>query len=116
VGGRSDLFSLGVILYTMLAGHRPFQGNSVLTVALRVRKHDPVPATVFNRELSPELDCVVARALAKNPAERYQTGMEMVLDLQRLRNGVDSESRGDAVLPRPDNRADRVPASRRSFL
>lgn len=111
VDGRSDLFSLGVILYTMLTGHRPFQGNSALTVALKVQKHDPVPATAFNTELPPELDCVVARAIAKNPAERYQTGMEMVLDLQRLRNGIDSESRGDAALPEPDNRADRVPDS-----
>lgn len=111
VDGRSDLFSLGVILYTMLTGHRPFQGNSARTVALRVRKHDPVPATVFNTELSPQLDCVVTRAIAKNPAERYQTGMEMVLDLQRLRDGIDSESRGDAALPQPDKRADRVPES-----
>jgi eukaryotic-like serine/threonine-protein kinase len=111
VDGRSDLFSLGVILYRMLTGHRPFQGNSVLTVAVRVQKHEPVPAGVFNRELSPELDCVVARAIAKNPAERYQTGMEMVFDLQRLRDGIDSENRGDVVLPRPVTRATRVPES-----
>ena len=111
VDGRSDLFSLGVILYRMLTGHRPFQGNSVLTVALRVQKHEPVPAGVFNRELSPELDCVVARAIAKNPAERYQTGMEMVFDLQRLRDGIDSENPGDVVLPAPDIRAKRAPES-----
>jgi eukaryotic-like serine/threonine-protein kinase len=111
VDGRSDLFSLGVILYRMLTGHRPFQGNSVLTVALRVQKHAPVPAGVFNRELSPELDCVVARAIAKNPAERYQTGMEMVFDLQRLRDGIDSENPGDVVLPTPDIRSNRVPES-----
>jgi serine/threonine-protein kinase len=111
VDGRSDLFSLGVILYRMLTGHRPFQGNSALTVSLRVANQDPVPATAFNTELPPELDSVIAHAIAKNPAERYQTGMEMVLDLERLRNGIDSESRGDAVLPRPDNRADRVPGS-----
>jgi len=71
VDGRSDLFSLGVILYRMLTGHRPFQGNSALTVSLRVANQDPVPATAFNTELPPELDCVIARAIAKNPAERY---------------------------------------------
>ncbi|MGB9203858.1 MAG: serine/threonine-protein kinase [Terriglobales bacterium] len=111
VDGRSDLFSLGVVLYRMLTGHRPFQGNSAVTVSLRVANQDPVPVTAFNTELPPELDCVIARAMAKNPAERYQTGMEMVLDLERLRNGIDSESPGNAVLPRPDNRADRVPGS-----
>ena len=109
VDGRSDLFSLGVILYRMLTGYRPFQGNSARTVALRVQKHDPVPATVFNTALSPELDRMVARAIAKNPAERYQTGREMVLELQRLRDGIDSESRKNAVSPQPDNQADRVP-------
>jgi serine/threonine-protein kinase len=111
VDGRSDLFSLGVILYRMLTGHRPFQGNSDLTVALRVQKHEPVAAGVFNRELSPELDCLVARAIAKNPADRYQTGMEMVLDLQRLRDGLDSENLEDVVLPKPDTQANRVPES-----
>jgi serine/threonine protein kinase len=120
VDGRSDLFSLGVILYRMLTGHRPFQGNSALTVAMKVQNQDPVPASVFNTELCPELDSVVARAIAKNPAERYQTGMEMVLDLQRLRDGIDSQSRGDTVLRQPANRADQMPesndASYNSFL
>ena len=108
VDGRSDLFSLGVILYTMLTGHRPFQGNSARTVSVRVANHDPVPATAFNTELPPKLDCVIARAIAKNPAERYQTGMEMVLDLQRLRDGIELASRGDAVLPKESNRTDQA--------
>jgi serine/threonine protein kinase len=109
VDGRSDLFSLGVIFYRMLTGYRPFQGNSARTVALRVQKHDPVPATVFNTALSPELDRVVARAIAKSPAERFQTGREMVLELQRLRDGIDSESRRNAVSPQADNQANRTP-------
>ena len=54
---------------------------------------------------------MVARAIAKNPAERYQTGMEMVFDLQRLRDGIDSENPGDVVLPKLDIRANRVPES-----
>lgn len=94
VDGRSDLFSLGVILYRMLTGHRPFQGNSALTVSLKVANHNPLPATVFNTELSPELDAVIAHAIAKIPAERYQTGMEMIQDLQRLRNWIAMESAG----------------------
>ena len=86
--GRSDLFSLGVILYRLLTGHRPFQGNSVLTISFKVVNRDPLRATAFNSELPPELDHVIARAIAKNPAQRYQTGIEMALDLQDLRGGV----------------------------
>jgi serine/threonine protein kinase len=88
VDGRSDLFSLGVILYQLLTGHRPFQGNSVLTISFKVVNRDPLRATAFNSELPPELDHVIARAIAKEPSQRYQTGMEMALDLQDLRGGV----------------------------
>ena len=75
--GRSDLFSLGVILYTLLAGYRPFQGNSAMTVCFKVANHNPPSVTAFDTELPPQLDAIVSRAIAKNPAERYQTGREM---------------------------------------
>ncbi|MFZ0300535.1 MAG: serine/threonine-protein kinase, partial [Candidatus Sulfotelmatobacter sp.] len=65
VDGRSDLFSLGVVLYTVLTGYRPFQGNSALTVAFKVVNRDPVPATVLDTELSPGLDYIITRAIAK---------------------------------------------------
>jgi serine/threonine protein kinase len=100
VDGRSDLFSLGVILYRLLTGHRPFQGNSVLTISFKVVNRDPLRATAFNSELPPELDHVIARAIAKDPSERYQTGMEMALDLQDLRGGVAPRSSKCASLAR----------------
>jgi serine/threonine protein kinase len=77
VDGRSDLFSLGVILYTLLAGYRPFQGNSTMTVCFKVVNHNPPSVTAFDTDLPPQLDAIVSRAIAKNPAERYQTGREM---------------------------------------
>jgi eukaryotic-like serine/threonine-protein kinase len=87
VDGRSDLFSLGVVLYTVLTGYRPFQGNSALTVSYKVVNREPVPATVLDTELPAGLDYIIGRAMAKDPAQRYQRGMEMVLDLQDLRAG-----------------------------
>jgi serine/threonine-protein kinase len=87
VDGRSDLFSLGVILYTVLTGYRPFQGNSAVTVSFKVVNRDPMPASVLDTELPPGLDSIIERAMAKDPAERYQRGREMALDLQRLREG-----------------------------
>ena len=87
IDGRSDLFSLGVILYTALTGYRPFQGNSAMTVAFKVVNRDPVPATVLDTELPPGLDYIIARAIAKDRSQRYQRGMEIALDIQELRAG-----------------------------
>lgn len=98
VDGRSDLFSLGIILYQLLTGHRPFQGNSTHTIAFNVLNRDPVPAPALNSELRPELGHVITRAMAKDPAQRYQTGKEMVLHLQSIRENI--------VLPSSDHGRD----------
>jgi Protein kinase domain len=87
VDGRSDLFSLGVVFYTILTGYRPFQGNSAMTVSFKVVNRDPIPATLLDTDLPPGLDYIIQRAMAKEPAERYQRGMEMVLDIQHLQQG-----------------------------
>ena len=76
VDGRSDLFSLGVILYAMVTGHSPFQGNSATTVCFKVANREPVAASAFDLGLPPELDEVISRAMAKDPEQRYQTGAE----------------------------------------
>jgi serine/threonine-protein kinase len=93
VDGRSDLFSLGVMLYTVLTGHRPFQGNSALTVSYKVVNRDPIPATLLDTELPPSLDYIITRAMAKDARERYQRGMEMVLDIQYLQEGKEPWSK-----------------------
>ena len=59
---------LGVVLYTILTGYRPFQGNSALTVSYKVVNRDPIPATVLDTELPPALDYIIARAMAKDPS------------------------------------------------
>ena len=85
VDARADLFSLGVILYTILTGHRPFQGNSAATVISKVAHHDPLPVTILEADFPPALNRIVSRAMAKDPAQRYQTGAEMAADIQKLR-------------------------------
>ncbi len=82
---RSDLFSLGVALYSMITGFRPFQGNSAQTVCFKVMNIEPVPVTSFQHEVPTEIDAVISRAIAKIPDDRYQSGAEMALDIQALR-------------------------------
>ena len=83
--GRSDLFSLGVILYAMVTGHSPFQGNSATTVCFKVANREPLPASALDLNLPPELDAVIARAMAKDPADRYQRGADFANDIRALR-------------------------------
>jgi len=82
---RSDLFSLGVILYSMITGFRPFQGNSAQTVCFKVMNIEPVPVTSLQHELPPALDAIISRAIAKDPDERYQSGSELASDIQAFR-------------------------------
>jgi eukaryotic-like serine/threonine-protein kinase len=85
VDGRSDLFSLGVVLYAMVTGHSPFHGNSATTVCFKVVNRDPVPASAFDLGLPRALDAVISKAMAKDPEQRYQRGSEFAADLRTLR-------------------------------
>ena len=86
---RSDLFSLGVLLYSMITGFRPFQGNSAETVCFKVMNIEPVPVTSFQHDVPPELDAIVARAIAKDPADRFQSGAEMAQHIQSFRGNTE---------------------------
>jgi len=77
VDGRSDLFSLGVILYAMVTGHSPFQGDSATTVSFKVANREPVAASALDLSLPRELDEVIARAMAKDREQRYQRGWNL---------------------------------------
>jgi len=89
VDGRSDLFSLGVVLYRLVTGHRPFQGNTTATVCYKLLKQDPVSASALNPEVPPELDDFLHHSMAKEPADRFQTGLDMALAIQSLRAYID---------------------------
>ncbi len=81
---RSDLFSLGVMLYSMITGFRPFQGNSAETVCFKVMNIEPVPVTSFQHDAPAELDAIIARAIAKDPADRFQSGAEMAKHIENF--------------------------------
>ncbi|MHB8503237.1 MAG: serine/threonine-protein kinase [Candidatus Acidiferrales bacterium] len=75
--GRSDLFSLGIVLYEMITGVRPFTGDSLGDVCAQILTADPVPPSKRNPALPAALDRIIARCLAKNPDDRYQSGNEL---------------------------------------
>ncbi|HKI26350.1 MAG TPA: protein kinase [Candidatus Sulfotelmatobacter sp.] len=83
--GRSDLFSLGVILYAMVTSRSPFRGDNSSAVCHKVATLNPPPPSAVNFELPRELDAVVARALAKKPGKRYQSGAEFAQAIHGLR-------------------------------
>lgn len=72
--GRSDLFSAGVLLYELLTGKLPFDGSNQYAIAAQILNEGAVPPSVANPDVPPALDAVVACAMAKHPAERFQSG------------------------------------------
>ncbi|SBS76211.1 Serine/threonine-protein kinase PknB [uncultured Mycobacterium sp.] len=92
VDARSDVYSLGCVLYELLTGEPPFVGDSPVAVAYQHVREDPVPPSAKHPGISPELDAVVLKALAKNPDNRYQTAAEMRTDLVRVHNGEAPEA------------------------
>ncbi len=92
VDARSDVYSLGCVLYEMLTGEPPFTGDSPVAVAYQHVREDPVPPSQRHNDIAPELDAVVLKALAKNPDNRYQTAAEMRSDLVRVHSGEAPEA------------------------
>jgi TolB-like protein/Tfp pilus assembly protein PilF len=82
--GRSDLFSLGAVLYFMATGRRPFEAESLPAILDAVLHRDPTPVTTINPAVPAGLDRVIRRCLAKSPAARYADARELRLDLERV--------------------------------
>ncbi len=88
VDQRSDLYSVGVVLYELLTGTVPFTGESPVEIAMKHLSDTPQPPSVKRPDIPPDLDMIVLRALAKNPEDRFQTAEEMDAELERVAQGA----------------------------
>jgi eukaryotic-like serine/threonine-protein kinase len=85
VSARSDLYAIGIVLYEMLAGRVPFDGESAVTIALKQVTEAPVPPSAYNAAVPGELDAVVLRALEKDPEHRFADADEFIAALEAVR-------------------------------
>jgi predicted Ser/Thr protein kinase len=83
--GRSDLFSFGVILYEMITGEKPFVGQNVTTIIYKIVNESPIAPRDLDVTVHPGLSAVVTKALAKSPDDRYQTGADLMRDLEKYK-------------------------------
>jgi formylglycine-generating enzyme required for sulfatase activity len=99
VDARSDIFSFGAVLYEMLAGRRPFAGSSDVGVITAILRDQPAPLHTVRPDLPADVEPIVARALAKDPAQRYQSGAAIRADLASAHGRLTRPA--DAVWRRP---------------
>ncbi len=94
VDHRSDIFSFGVVLYQLVTGKLPFRGEHDAALLYSVVNEQPVPVARYNDQVSPEVERIVAKALAKERDERYQRAEDMLSDLRRERKHLDLAAAG----------------------
>ncbi|MFE9256453.1 Stk1 family PASTA domain-containing Ser/Thr kinase [Streptomyces sp. NPDC006879] len=87
VDARSDLYSTGCLLYELLTVRPPFVGDSPVAVAYQHVREEPQPPSVYDPEITPEMDAIVLKALVKDPAYRYQSADEMRADIEACLDG-----------------------------
>jgi eukaryotic-like serine/threonine-protein kinase len=102
VGPSTDVYALGVILYEMLAGRRPFEGKGLVQVAMQQLHQPPPPLVEYNPTVTPELGALVAQALAKDPAQRFADGAVFATALRAQARALNANWGAQAVLVDPE--------------
>ena len=106
VDARTDIFSFGIVLYEMLSGKLPFDGDSAIDTIGAILHKEPPPIGEFSPTLPQDVEYIVNRSLCKNRDERYQTTGDLLADLQRVKNRLDRDGSGGVFEPRtPDLRS-----------
>ena len=106
VDSRSDLYSTGCLLYELLTGRPPFTGDSPVAIAYQHVRENPIPPSRVDPDVPAWADAIVLKAMAKSPADRYQTAADMRADLQRAASGL-------PVAAAPPTRVDIYPRTQR---
>lgn len=99
VDPRSDIFALGVLLHEMATGDRPFKGDTNVSIISSILKDTPAPVTDLNPRLPGDLARIIRRCLAKDPARRYQSAVDLRNELEDLKHDVDTGISGTAIRP-----------------
>ncbi len=86
---RTDIYSFGIVLYEMVTGRLPFEGDSPVTVALKHLQEDPVPPKNINAAIPDSLNKLILKAIQKEPIKRYQNAKEIIQDLQKIQDNPD---------------------------
>jgi len=97
VDARSDLYSTGCVLYELLTGQPPFTGDSPVAIAYQHVREDPIPPSQIDPDIPPWADAIVLKAMAKDPAHRYQSAGEMRADIQRAMSGIPTDAQTMAL-------------------
>lgn len=96
VDHRTDLYSLGVVMYQMLSGHLPYRGSNKFSIMYQITQREPAPPSTYRREVPNSLDRIVRRAMQKDVASRYQSADALAEELiEALRAGVGAAPRED---------------------